>query len=49
MREGTEEKTGLEYIEEAIEKMAKNHQEDMKVYGKNNNLRMTEKHETALF
>lgn len=49
MREGTEGKTGLEYIEEAIEKMAKNHHEDMKVYGDNNNLRMTGKHETASF
>jgi len=49
MREGTEGKTGLEYIEEAIEKMAKNHHEDMKVYGDDNHLRMTGKHETASF
>ena len=49
MREGSGDRTGLEFIEEAIEKMAANHKEDMKVYGKNNELRMTGKHETASF
>ena len=49
MREGSGDRTGLEFIEEAIEKMAANHKEDMKVYGKNNELRMTGKIETAYF
>ncbi len=49
MREGTEEKTGLEYIEEAIEKLKKNHGEHMAIYGTGNEKRMTGKHETADF
>ena len=47
MREGTDEKTGLDYIDEAIGKLSKNHQEHMKVYGSGNEERMTGKHETA--
>lgn len=49
MREGTDEKTGLNYIDEAIDKLSKNHQEHMKVYGIGNEDRMTGKHETASF
>ena len=53
MREGTEDetqnKTGLEYIDEAIEKLSKKHSEHMAVYGENNKERMTGEHETAAF
>ena len=49
MREGTEGKTGLEYIEEAIEKLSKKHMEHMLIYGKNNERRMTGEHETASY
>lgn len=49
MREGTDEKTGLNYIDEAIDKLSKNHQEHMKLYGSGNEERMTGKHETASY
>ena len=49
MREGTMYKTGLDYIDEAIDKLSKNHQEHMKVYGSGNEERMTGKHETASY
>jgi glutamine synthetase len=49
MREGNDEKTGLDYIDEAIDKLSKNHQEHMKVYGSGNEERMTGKHETASY
>ena len=49
MREGTEGKTGLEYIEEAIQKLSVKHKEHMKVYGEKNDRRMTGKHETASY
>ena len=49
MREGTMYKTGLDYIDEAISKLSKNHQEHMKVYGSGNEERMTGKHETASY
>lgn len=49
MREGTEEKTGLSYIEEAVEKLSLKHDEHMNVYGTGNDERMTGKHETASF
>lgn len=49
MREGTENKNGLEYIEEAISKLALKHNEHMEVYGENNNKRMTGDHETASY
>lgn len=47
MREGNDNKKGIEYINEAIEKLSKKHAEHMAVYGENNDLRMTGKHETA--
>jgi len=49
MRDGTEDKTGLEHIEEAMEKLETTHREHMEVYGEGNELRMTGKHETASF
>ena len=49
MREGVEEKTGLEYIEESITKLSKKHEEHMNVYGENNDRRMTGEHETASY
>jgi glutamine synthetase len=49
MREGTENKTGLQVIEEAIEKLADKHNEHMAVYGEGNEERMTGKHETASY
>jgi len=42
-------KTGLEYINEAIEKLSLKHNEHMKMYGTGNELRMTGKHETSKF
>jgi glutamine synthetase len=41
--------TGLDYINEAIKKLESKHDEHMSVYGEDNNLRMTGKHETADF
>ena len=49
MREGTETKTGLEYINDAIAKLAEKHDEHMAVYGSGNEERMTGEHETASF
>ena len=49
MREGTENKTGLEIIDEAIKKLSKKHNEHMAVYGEGNEERMTGKHETASY
>ena len=49
MREGTNEKTGLEIIDEAINKLSLKHDEHMKVYGEGNEERMTGKHETASY
>ena len=49
MREGTADKTGLEYINEAIEKLSQKHAEHMEFYGKNNDKRLTGKNETALY
>jgi len=49
MRDGTEEKTGLEYIYEAMDKLERKHEEHMEVYGEGNELRMTGHHETASF
>ena len=49
MREGTENKTGLEYIEDAIENLSKNHDIHMKLYGTGNELRMTGEHETSSY
>jgi len=49
MREGTKDKTGLEYINEAIDKLANHHDEHMKIYGTGNEERMTGEHETASY
>jgi len=49
MRNGTAEKEGLDYINEAIEKLSLKHDEHMKVYGSGNEKRMTGQHETASF
>jgi glutamine synthetase len=49
MREGTTSKKGLEYINEAINKLSLKHDEHMEIYGTDNNLRMTGKHETAAY
>lgn len=49
MREGTDDKTGLDFINEAIEKLSNKHKEHMDVYGSGNELRMTGEHETASF
>jgi|UniRef100_A0A6C0CW75 glutamine synthetase len=47
MREGKGSKTGLEYINEAIDKLREKHIEHMKVYGEGNEERMSGKFETA--
>ena len=49
MREGVEDKTGLEFIEEALIKLGDAHEEHMVIYGEDNELRMTGKHETASY
>ena len=49
MREGTDGKSGLEYINEAIEKLSHKHMEHMEVYGTGNEQRMTGEHETASY
>ena len=49
MREGNGNKSGLMYIEEAIEKLSLKHDEHMKLYGSGNEERMTGAHETASF
>jgi len=41
------EKGGMKHIEEAIEKLARRHNEHIAVYGEDNELRLTGKHETA--
>ncbi len=40
---------GIDYIYEAIKKLAKNHLEHMKYYGENNELRMSGLHETSSY
>jgi len=40
---------GMKYIEEAMEKLAKRQKEHMAVYGEDNALRMTGKHETSSY
>ena len=49
MREGTDDKSGLEHIDEAIEKLSHRHMEHMNVYGSGNEQRMTGAHETASY
>ena len=49
MRNGTDDKTGLELIDEAIEKLSLRHNHHMKKYGTGNELRMTGAHETSRY
>lgn len=49
MRNGTLKKDGLEYINDTIELLSKNHESHMKVYGSENEERMTGEYETADF
>jgi glutamine synthetase len=49
MREGTEEKDGLTFIIDAINKLETKHSIHMDAYGTGNELRMTGLHETASF
>jgi len=49
MRLGTDVRTGLDYINDAIEKLSHKHMEHMNVYGSGNEQRMTGAHETASF
>lgn len=49
MREGTQDKTGLDFIQEAIDKLSSKHSEHMKVYGQGNQDRMTGEYETSSF
>ena len=47
MRDGHDNKSGLEYINEAVECLKNKHEEHMKIYGEGNENRMTGKNETA--
>jgi len=47
MREGTSNQTGLQVIEDALDKLAEKHDEHMQLYGSGNELRMTGEHETS--
>jgi glutamine synthetase len=49
MREGRESKSGIEFIYEAIKKLEENHDNHMKVYGADNDKRMTGLHETSSY
>ena len=49
MRNGTDDKSGLDFINDAIDKLSKNHTEHMKIYGLGNEERMTGEHETASY
>ena len=49
MREGTKSKTGLAYIYEAIHALEENHDKHMKLYGVDNDKRMTGSHETSQY
>jgi glutamine synthetase len=49
MRQGNDDKSGLDFINEAIEKLSHNHMEHMNVYGSGNEERMTGAHETASY
>jgi len=48
-RHGTSDKTGLEVIEDMMERLSTKHMEHMAVYGTGNELRMTGEHETSSF
>jgi len=43
------EANGYSYIEKAVKDLERNHMEHMKVYGKDNEMRMTGKHETSSY
>ena len=49
MREGTQNKNGLEYINDAINKLSAKHSEHMAIYGSDNHKRMTGQHETSSY
>ena len=49
MREGNDNKEGLDFINEAIHKLSQKHEQHMQVYGTGNELRMTGKHETSSY
>jgi len=49
MRNGTDSKTGLEFIDDAIKKLSEKHSEHMDVYGAGNEERMTGEFETAAY
>jgi len=49
MREGREGKNGIEFIYDAIKKLEDNHDAHMKVYGVDNDQRMTGLHETSSY
>jgi len=49
MRHGNDNKSGLDFINEAIEKLSHNHMEHMNAYGSGNEERMTGAHETASY
>ena len=49
MRKGTDDKSGLQFIDEAIEKLSHRHMDHMNVYGSGNEERMTGAHETASY
>ena len=49
MRNGTKEHDGLYYIDQAIEKLSKKHDEHMKVYGEGNDQRMSGSYETSCY
>jgi len=49
MREGRKEREGIEFIYEAIKKLEDNHDAHMKVYGADNDKRMTGLHETSSY
>ena len=49
MREGRKEREGIEFIYEAIKKLEDNHDAHMKVYGADNDQRMTGLHETSSY
>jgi len=49
MREGRDGKKGIDFINDAVEKLALHHREHMLMYGEGNEQRMTGKHETAKF
>ena len=49
IREGKDDKTGLDFINEAIQKLSLKHKEHMDYYGSGNQERMTGLHETASY